>query len=137
MANTELIEGLQKALNREVGTFLRYMLQASMIKGIEYAPVRDMYETEVTDEMGHAKYLADKIVMLGGKPALDPDLTPPPSDVKQMLKNDIAEEVKDVEHYKKMAELAEKAGLIELKLRMEDQAADEEGHALEMQRMLG
>ncbi len=137
MASQELIDGLQKALNREVSTFLRYMLQASMIKGIEYAPVRSMYESEVNDEMGHAKYLAEKIVMLGGVPKLNPDLTPPPDDVKAMLKNDIAEEEMDVEHYKKMADLAEKAGLIELKLRMEDQAADEEGHAIEMQRMLG
>ncbi len=137
MASQELIDGLQKALNREVSTFLRYMLQASMIKGIEYAPVRSMYDAEVNDEIGHAKYLAEKIVMLGGVPKLNPDLTPPPQEVRAMLKNDIAEEKKDVEHYKKLADLAEEAGLIELKLHMEDQAADEEGHALEMERMLG
>ena len=137
MASKELIDGLQHALNREVSTFLRYMLQSSMIKGIQNQPVRDMYGAEVTDEIGHAQYLADKIVMLGGKPKLAPDLTPPPDDVAAMLKNDIAEEHKDVEHYQKLAELAEKDDLIELKLKMEDQAADEQGHALDMQRLLG
>lgn len=137
MASKELLDGLQHALNREVSTFLRYMVQSSVIKGIEFQPVRQMYQSEVTDEIGHAQYLADKIAMLGGTPKLDPDLTPPPGDVKEMLKRDIAEEEKDVEHYKKLAELAEKAGLIELKLRMEDQAADEEGHAIQMQRLLG
>lgn len=137
MASEELIEGLNHALNREVSTFLRYMLQGASIKGAEWDPARQMYLAEVTDEMGHAQYLADKIIMLGGKPKLEPDLTPPPSDVPTMLKNDIAEEKVDVEGYMKLSELAEKEGLVELKLRMEDQAGDEAGHAEAMQRLLG
>jgi bacterioferritin len=96
-----------------------------------------MYLSEVPDEMGHAQYLANKIVMLGGTPKLDPDLTPPPSDVRTMLENDIAEEQKDVEGYTKLAQMAEEEGLADLKMTMEDQAADEAGHAEEMQRLLG
>ena len=137
MASAELIKGLNHALNREVSTFLRYMLQGASIKGAEWEPARQMYLSEVTDEVGHAQYLADKIVMLGGTPKLDPDLSPPPTDVPTMLKNDIAEEQIDVKGYMELAELAEKDGLIDLKLKMEDQAADEAGHAEAMQRMLG
>jgi hypothetical protein len=40
MANQELISGLNSQLNREVTTFLRYLLQAAHIKGVsgkEYA----------------------------------------------------------------------------------------------------
>lgn len=137
MASEELIKGLNHAMNREVSTFLRYMLQGASIKGAEWDPARQMYLSEVADEMGHAQYLADKIIMLGGTPKLDPDLTPPPSDVPTMLKNDIAEEKVDVEGYMKLSQLAEKEGLVELKLKMEDQAADEAGHAEAMQRLLG
>ncbi len=137
MASAELIKGLNHALNREVSTFLRYMLQGASIKGAEWEPARQMYLSEVTDEVGHAMYLADKIVMLGGTPTLAPDLTPPPSDVPTMLENDIAEEQVDVKGYMELAELAEKDGLVDLKLKMEDQAADEAGHAEAMQRMLG
>jgi len=137
VASEELIKGLNHAMNREVSTFLRYMLQGASIKGAEWDPARQMYLAEVTDEMGHAQYLADKIIMLGGTPKLDPDLTPPPTDVPTMLKNDIAEEKIDVEGYMKLSELAEKEGLVELKLKMEDQAADEAGHAEAMQRLLG
>jgi len=89
--NDSLIEKLNHALNREVSTFLRYMLQASSIKGAQWDSVRKMYQTEVADEVGHAQYLADKIVMLGGTPTLAPDLTPPPADVPTMLANDIKE----------------------------------------------
>lgn len=137
MASAELIKGLNHALNREVSTFLRYMLQGASIKGAEWEPARQMYLSEVPDELGHAQYLADKIVMLGGTPKLAPDLAPPPSDVPTMLKNDIAEEQVDVKGYMELAALAEKDGLVDLKLKMEDQAADEAGHAEAMRRLLG
>lgn len=65
------------------------------------------------------------------------NLTPPPSDVRAMLKEDIAEEQMDVEGYTKLASLAEKEGLIDLKMKMEEQAADEASHAEVMSRLLG
>lgn len=137
MANTELIEGLNHALNREVSTFLRYMLQAASIKGAELQSVRSMYEAEVLDEVGHAQYLANQIFMLGGSPKLHPDLTVPPATVIDMLSNDIDQEQEDVRHYLKLSVLAEEEGLIALKMQMEEQAADEDRHAQEMKRLLG
>jgi bacterioferritin len=137
MAKQELLDGLNKALNREVSTFLRYMLQGASIKGAEWEAVRSMYLEEVTDEIGHAQYLANALVALGGTPVLEPDLTPPPADVRKMLAQDIEQEAVDVRHYLKLAGLAEEQGLIELKMKMEDQAADEDHHRQEMQRLLG
>lgn len=136
-ASGALLDGLNDALNREVGTFLRYMLQGAAIKGAEWDSVRSMYLEEVADEVGHAQYLAGKIVMLGGTPILEPDLTPPPSDPREMLTRDIAAENEDAAHYLKLAGLAEKEGLADLKIRMEGQAADEAGHGERMRRLLG
>ena len=136
-ASQELIGKLNHAMNREVSTALRYLLQSAIIKGHEWDSVRQMYKAEMADELGHAEYLADKIVMLGGTPRLDPDLTPPPSAPEQMLKNDIAQEYVDVKGYVELAHTAEKEGLFELKLRMEEQAADESRHAQDMERLLG
>lgn len=135
--NQELIQGLNHALNREVSTFLRYMLQAASIRGAEWDSVRKMYLEEVVDEVGHAQYLAGKIVMLGGIPKLEPDLTSPPREVSAMLQRDAEEESIDVKGYMRLAELAEKAGLPHLKMKMEEQAADEAEHAEEMKRLLG
>lgn len=137
MASEELLKGLNEQLNREVSTFLRYMLQAASIKGAEYEKVREMYQEEVQDEVGHAQYIADQIVMLGGTPKLQPDLTPPPGDVRQMLKSDAEQERTDVKNYIRLAELAEKEGFYALKMKMEEQAADEDEHGLEMIRLLG
>lgn len=137
MATQELIEGLNQQLNREVTTFLRYMLQAASIKGTQYEPVRQMYLAEVTDEVGHAQYLANQLVMLGGTPQLDPDLSPPPTDVRQMLQYDADEEKTDVANYIRLAELAEQEGHFALKMALEEQAADEDDHGQEMRRLLG
>jgi bacterioferritin len=128
---------LNEQLNREVTTFLRYILQAASIKGAEWQRARDMYLSEVTDEVGHALYLANQIVMLGGTPKLAPDLTPPPNDVHEMLKRDAAQEREDVKKYTKTAHLAEEEGYMALKLQLEQQASDEDRHGQEMVRLLG
>lgn len=113
------------------------MFQAASITGVQYEPIRQMYLEEVTDEVGHAQYLANQIVLLGGKPALKPDLTPPPVDVKQMLQHDADEEKTDVGNYVRLAALAEKESHYALKMVMEQQAADEDEHGQEMRRLLG
>jgi len=136
MGNEELIRGLNEQLNREVTTFLRYMLQAASITGARNEPVREMYLREVGDEVGHAQYLANQIVALGGTPRLAPDLTPPPTEVATMLERDAEAEVADVEHYSRLASLAEAEGVMALKMTMEEQAADEDEHRQEMRRLL-
>ena len=42
----------------------------------------------------------------------------------------------DVAHYIKLSQLAEKEGYFSLKMKMEEQAADEDGHANELKRLL-
>lgn len=137
MSTKNIVQALNDQLNREVSTFLRYMLQAASIKGAEFESVRNMYLEEVLDEVRHAQYLANQIEMLGSTPKLDPDLTRPPENVSEMLKNDAEEEKKDVKNYKRLAKLAEEEDLLSLKMNMEDQGAEEDEHGHEMRRLLG
>jgi bacterioferritin len=135
MANEGLINGLNEALNREFSTIIRYLLQGSIIRGRQNQSLRQMYRDEVRDEIGHAQYLADKIVALGAAPTVNPDLTPPPTGIDKMIGNDLAKEESDIAHYKKLADMADQTGDIELKMKMEEQAADESHHADELRRM--
>ena len=135
MASKELLDRLNEQLNREVTTFLRYMIEAAFIKGAQNEAIREMYLEEVTDEVGHAQYLANQIVTLGGIPKLNPDLSLPPQEVPKMLEHDANEEIKDVQNYVTLASLAEKEGFFALKLKMEEQAADEDEHGHEMRRL--
>jgi rubrerythrin len=54
-----------------------------------------------------------------------------------MLKHDSDEEKKDVKNYQELAKLAEKEGLFSLKMKMEDQGAEEDEHGQEMRRLMG
>ena len=137
MASQQLLDGLNEQMNREVTTFLRYMVQSAQIRGEQHERVREMYATEVQDEVGHAQYLAEQIVTLGGRPSLKPDLTPPPRAVEGMLEADAAQEKEDVINYSRLAEQAGGEGYMALKLQMEEQAADEERHGQLMCRYLG
>lgn len=137
MSNEQLIAKLNEQLNREVSTFLRYMRQGAAIKGEQHETVRNMYLAEVADEVGHAQYLTNQIVVLGGTPQLAPDLGPIPATVQEMLKADIAAEADDVKNYAELARLAEAGGHFALKQTMEDQATDEDNHRQQMARMLG
>ncbi len=137
MTTNELIDRLNEQLTREVSTTLRYLVQSATLRGVQNEPIRSMYSKEVTDEMGHAQYLAEQIAMLGGTPTPTPETPSPPSDPRQMLTDDIAAERTDVRNYVRLAELAEKEERIALKAKMEDQAADEDAHREEMERLLG
>lgn len=103
MKEAELLQTMNRQLNREVSTDLRYVLQAAAIKGATFRPVRKMYLAEVADELGHAQYLATQIRLLGGTPSLQPDLTSPPEDVRAMLTADAEQERTDVANYVKLA----------------------------------
>lgn len=55
MNNAELIDGLNHLVNREVSTFLRYILRAASIKGADQDAVRTLYQSDPADEIGHAQ----------------------------------------------------------------------------------
>ena len=137
MASQALIDGLNQQLGREITTFLRYMAQAAAIAKFEHESVRNMYLDEVSDEVGHAQYLMNQIAMLGGIPKPEIHFAPPPRDVREMLRGDATQEQTDVRNYIQLAALAEQEGLYALKLKMEEQAGDEDEHGWEMRRAVG
>jgi len=137
MQDGKMIAGLNEALSRELTTVIRYLLEGSMIKGIENQPLRDLYQKEIPDEIGHARYLADKIVMLGGTPTVKIDVPTLPVEVSKMIQADLKAEESDIELYSKLAEMAGHAGDVELRLKMEEQAADEQRHAEALRRLQG
>jgi bacterioferritin len=95
-----------------------------------------MFAEETEDEFGHASFLTDVIIDLGGEPTTTPKPVEKPQGLKEMLELDMKMEEADVENYMKHAQMAEELGLVELKLKLEEMAADEAGHARELRRIL-
>jgi bacterioferritin len=136
MSKEELINGLNEDLAAEWGTVIRYTYQAGKSFGILGAELREMFTREIQDELGHATFLTDVIVDLGGEPTITPKPFSKPGDLKAMLALDLQMELQDVENYKKHAQQAAELGEVELQVKLEEMAADEAGHARELRRIL-
>jgi bacterioferritin len=83
-----------------------------------------------------AAFLTDTVADLGGEPTTTPKTFEKRTGRKEMLELDIQMEMADVENYKAHAVLADELGNVELKIKLEEMAADEAGHARELKRLL-
>jgi bacterioferritin len=132
----ELIDGLNEDLAAELGTVIRYTYQAGKSFGLLGMELRELFAEETQDELGHAAFLTDVIVDLGGEPTTTPNPFEKPESIKEMLELDLKMELHDVDEYMKHAALAEELGFVELKMKLEEMAADEAGHARELRRIV-
>ena len=136
MNKDELIRGLNDDLAAEWGTIVRYTYQSSRAVGLRGAELRDLLAKEIPDELGHARYLTDVITDLGGDPQTQPKEFDKPSDIKAMVELDLKMEESDVQNYSKHAQMADALGLTGVKVKLEEMAADEYGHARDLRRIL-
>lgn len=136
MTKNDLIAGLNEDLSAELGTIIRYTYQASRCFGPWGLELREMFARERADEIAHAAYLMDVIVDLGGEPTTTPKPFGKPSDSRETLELDLRLENEDVANYTERARLAGELGYPELRMRLEEMAADEAGHARELRRIL-
>jgi bacterioferritin len=135
-ANDELLRGLNDDLAAEWATIMRYTFQSAKAVGLRGAELREILEKEIPDELGHARFLADIIADLGGDPVMEPREWEKVTELKPMLEMDLRMELGDVENYTRHAKLAEELGLTELKVKLEEMAADESRHARDLNRIL-
>jgi len=136
MSKENLIKSLNEDLAAELGTVIRYNYQAGKSYGIMGTELREMFEHEITDELGHARFLTDVIIDLEGEPVTVPKEFDKPDKLKDMLELDLKMEEEDVENYLKHSKEAEESGYVELKMKLEEMAADEAGHARQLRRLL-
>ena len=134
--SAELLQGLNDDLAAEWGTIMRYTFQSAKAVGLRGAELREILIKEIPDELGHARYLTDVISDMGGEPTMKPRDWERMTELKPMLEMDLKMELGDVENYTKHSRLAEQLGLTELKVRLEEMAADESRHARELSRIL-
>ena len=68
----KLIEGLNEDLNLELEAVLRMIYHSATATGLLGHELRESLKEDLTGEIEHAMYLADKIVSLGGEPHINP-----------------------------------------------------------------
>lgn len=134
--NTQLINGLNEDLAGELGTIIRYTIQSSKAHGPQGLELRKMLSAEIQDELEHASFLADVIVDLGGDPTTTAQPFAASASLRETLELDIRLEEQDVVNYRQRASMAGEQDNIELKVRLEEMAADEARHARELRRLV-
>mgnify|MGYP002780479714 CR=1 FL=1 len=131
-----LVEGLNQDLAAEYQAIIMYRTYASLVTGPWRQELRAFFESEIPDELGHAAFLADKVVALGGTPVTQSAAVPSAGTARQMLENALAAEVDTIERYTRRIEQAEAAGEISIKVQLEDLIVDESSHRDDIRRML-
>lgn len=132
----DLLAGLNEDLAWEFNAVITYRLFASLCSGPYRQELRQFFESEIPDELAHARFLADKIVALGGTPISEPAPVEITTDNRAMFEIALKAERETVERYEKRVEQADHLGQTGLKVRLEDLIVDETEHAEEIERIL-
>ncbi|MGC4377873.1 ferritin-like domain-containing protein [Fictibacillus sp. Mic-4] len=131
-----LIEGLNEDLANEYAASIMYTNNAATVSGLYRPLLKDFFESEISDEQGHALYLAEKIKTLGGIPTTTPAEVKQVSTVREMLEEARKSEYETIRRYEERKALAGKLNMTELVVKLEDIIADETNHMEELDRLL-
>ena len=132
----KLIKDLNFDLSHEYGAAIQYSYSASVVSGLYRSALKPFFEAEISDELGHAMYLSEKIKSLGGIPTTKAAEVPQPSEVKDILEAVLKSESDTIVRYEERRKQAEELELTELVVTLEDMIADETGHKEEVERLL-
>ncbi|MBZ0302670.1 MAG: ferritin-like domain-containing protein [Anaerolineae bacterium] len=136
MSNQTLIDALNNDLANEFQAIVMYTTYSAQVKGPFRLELVNFFQGEIPDEQGHALFLSNKIVSLGGVPTTTPAPVAAAETPKEMLENVLTAEKKAIEGYSKRAEQAREAGEIGLSVQLEDMIVDETGHYEETKKLL-
>jgi len=136
MDKSKLIKNLNEDLANEFAAIVQYITYAAQVTGPYRPQLVDFFLQEVPDEQGHANFLANKIVALGGAPTTVPAPVASAETNKELLEAVLEAEGKAVAGYKQRAKEAEEFGDVGLQVQLEDMVRDETGHFEEVDRIL-
>jgi len=136
MDKRKLINNLNADLSNELGAIIQYITYSAQVTGPFRPQLASFFLKEVPDEQGHAEFLANKVVALGGVPTTVPASVAPAETNKELLEAVLVAERKAVADYIQRAKEAEEFGDVGLKVQLEDMVRDETGHAEQTERIL-
>jgi bacterioferritin len=136
MDRDTLIKNLNEDLAEELTAIIQYITYAAKANGPYRPQLAAFFLEEVADEQGHAQYLSNKIVALGGEPTTTANPVPGANTNREMLEAVLAAERRAVAGYTERAQQADAFGDKGLAVQLEDMVRDESSHSEETERML-
>ena len=135
-ARQSLIDGLNEDLAHEYQAIISYLLYSRLVTGPLRPELSSFLESEIEDELEHAKFLSHKIVALGGEPTSRPAAVHLSEDNREMLELSLRSERETIERYTRRIEQAEEAGELGLRVDLENILAEETKHMEDLERIL-
>lgn len=132
----QLVALLNEDLSGELGAIAQYIVYAAKVTGPFRPQLSQFFLAEVPDEQGHAQYLANKIVALGGEPTTEARPVPTVHSNREMLEAVLEAERRARADYTERARQAEEMGDKALQVQLENIVSDEAGHFEEVERIL-
>lgn len=132
----QLIEGLNKDLAGELAAVIQYTTYAAVANGVHRPTLVNFFQAEITDELMHAQFLANKIATLGGTPTTKPNPVKIGSTNRDLLEEVLKAETQAIRDYNERVKQAEAFGDTGLKVQLEDQIRDETNHREETLKLL-
>jgi bacterioferritin len=136
MDKKALIDKLNDDLAGEFQAIIQYVTYAAKATGPYRPQLSQFFLQEVVDEQGHAQFLANKIVALGGEPTTTPKPVAKAKSNREMLEAVRDAEKEAVKGYTERAKQADELGDKGLAVQLEDMVAEESTHLEETERIL-
>jgi len=136
MNKQNLIDKLNEDLSNELSAIIQYITYSAQVTGPFRPQLASFFLKEVPDEQGHAEFLANKVVALGGVPTTVAAPVRSAETNKELLEAVLEAESRAVAGYKERAQQADEFGDIGLKVQLEDMVRDETEHKEQVERIL-
>jgi bacterioferritin len=137
VSNEELVELLNKDLEKEYAAAIQYIQHAAVMSGAQFGDIIKELKIHANEEIGHALVLADQISFLGGVPSINVDEIKVDTDNVKMLEQDLVGEEDAIARYKLRIEQAENLKEFALSQQLRNILAMEQEHAMDLQQALG
>jgi bacterioferritin len=109
-ASEKLLDMLNQAIAREIQVSIQYMWQHVQWSGVKGFAVQEELKQIAVVEMKHAETIAERLFYLGGIPTTKPSPIFVGKTLKEMIAQDVKNEVDAIDLYQQIVELARKEG---------------------------
>ena len=127
------VERLNEDLGTEYQSMVQYIQHIATIKGAEYHSIVEELDKHLTQELQHAKILAQQIAFLGGTPTVKVPDVPHAPDGAAALKADMELEERQLERYRQRVTEANDMGLPDVAEALRPLLQQTQDHVRELQ----
>lgn len=134
----EIMDTLHKIFQEEMAGIIRYMHYSFMIMGYNRIPIQKWFRNQASEGMAHSVIIGEKITAYGGHPPVISSRIEDTGqhNVRELLQESMEFEQINLDHYKRLVQLATDAGDIALEELAREKVREETEHVDEVIKML-